>query len=420
MEIAARVQAIEAFSATGAWEDRIGKLPAIDQVCGTAINTLTEKLNNVRDDAALTIRIKELKAEVAELQAKERLKTNLPLVVSYLASLQLSSKAQAAADSINTRRITERAKALQTELVTEDFKQRVNTEIACLVPAGLKTSIADRPAKGRLLLRVALANQAKAGISPEQVFSEGERTAIALACFLSELATNKDNCGIIFDDPVSSFDHKIRKKVVDRLVKEANTRQVIILTHDLVFLTELMEAVKAADLDHLVQVVESHENIIGLLREDFPWDAAPVDRRLRVLDEWVAMAEKAVKEGNVDQSKLLLERVVSRLRSTWERAVEEKLFCRVVERYSREVQTLRLVSVGLDDESVELVFKGMSTVSELITAHDSPAAEGKPSLSSDMVREALTGIRNFIASQEAKNKAAEKKRTHLKKPHAFR
>jgi len=71
--------------------------------------------------------------------------------------------------------------------------------------------------------------------APELVFSEGERTAISLACFLGELAASDDNCGIVFDDPVTSLDHRIRGAVVKRLVAEASKRQVIIFTHDLVF-----------------------------------------------------------------------------------------------------------------------------------------------------------------------------------------
>jgi hypothetical protein len=37
-------------------------------------------------------------------------------------------------------------------------------------------------------------------IPAEKVFSEGERTAIALACFLAELRVGDDPSGLIFDD----------------------------------------------------------------------------------------------------------------------------------------------------------------------------------------------------------------------------
>ena len=40
---------------------------------------------------------------------------------------------------------------------------------------------------------------------------------------------------IVFDDPVLSLDHRWRKRVAKRLVEETKNRQVIVLTHDLVF-----------------------------------------------------------------------------------------------------------------------------------------------------------------------------------------
>jgi wobble nucleotide-excising tRNase len=49
------------------------------------------------------------------------------------------------------------------------------------------------------------------------------------------------NCGIIFDDPVTSLDHERKDKIAERLTKEANQRQVLILTHDMVFMSQLVK-----------------------------------------------------------------------------------------------------------------------------------------------------------------------------------
>lgn len=57
-----------------------------------------------------------------------------------------------------------------------------------------------------------------AHVPADKVFSEGERTAIALACFLAELRLADDSSGLIFDDPVSSLDHNVREYVARRLV----------------------------------------------------------------------------------------------------------------------------------------------------------------------------------------------------------
>src|SRR3546814_6498258 len=69
--------------------------------------------------------------------------------------------------------------------------------------------------------------------------SEGEETCVALAAFLTELATAQHKSALVFDDPVTSLDHRWREKVADRLVEESATRQIIVFTHDMVFVNDL-------------------------------------------------------------------------------------------------------------------------------------------------------------------------------------
>src|SRR3546814_17098979 len=71
------------------------------------------------------------------------------------------------------------------------------------------------------------------------VLSEGEQSCVALAAFLTELATAQHKSALVFDDPVTSLDHRWREKVADRLVEESATRQIIVFTHDMVFVNDL-------------------------------------------------------------------------------------------------------------------------------------------------------------------------------------
>ena len=45
------------------------------------------------------------------------------------------------------------------------------------------------------------------------VLSEGEQTCVAVAAFLAELATASHSSALVFDDPISSLDHKWRDRV---------------------------------------------------------------------------------------------------------------------------------------------------------------------------------------------------------------
>jgi wobble nucleotide-excising tRNase len=77
--------------------------------------------------------------------------------------------------------------------------------------------------------------------------SEGEKTCVALAAFLTELATAQHASALVFDDPVSSLDHRWRSSVAKRLVDEAKKRQVIVFTHDLVFVNDLLDRMEGQE-----------------------------------------------------------------------------------------------------------------------------------------------------------------------------
>ena len=76
---------------------------------------------------------------------------------------------------------------------------------------------------------------------PSQILSEGEQNVCSLADFLTEVNLDSNNCGIILDDPVTSLDHERRDKIAHRLVIEAGARQVIVFSHDIVFMSQLVK-----------------------------------------------------------------------------------------------------------------------------------------------------------------------------------
>lgn len=85
--------------------------------------------------------------------------------------------------------------------------------------------------------------------SPDKVLSEGEKRAVALADFITEVALDVTSGGIILDDPVTSLDLEWRETIADILVKEAERRQVIVFTHDLPFLYFLKKHAEELGID---------------------------------------------------------------------------------------------------------------------------------------------------------------------------
>ena len=55
------------------------------------------------------------------------------------------------------------------------------------------------------------------GHRPDAILSEGEKKAVALADFLTEVALNQTSAGIVLDDPVTSQDDEHKHFIVNVL-----------------------------------------------------------------------------------------------------------------------------------------------------------------------------------------------------------
>jgi energy-coupling factor transporter ATP-binding protein EcfA2 len=75
------------------------------------------------------------------------------------------------------------------------------------------------------------------GKDPSAILSEGEQKVIALADFIAETNITIINKGVIFDDPVNSLDEERKSVIAERLVSISDKKQVVIFTHDLVFVS---------------------------------------------------------------------------------------------------------------------------------------------------------------------------------------
>ena len=88
------------------------------------------------------------------------------------------------------------------------------------------------------------------------------------------------NKGVVFDDPVSSLDHKRRSYIVNRLVEEAKERQVVIFTHDISFFIELKNEIENNKMDCLQQVIRANNEETGFISQSIPWLGMKVNERI--------------------------------------------------------------------------------------------------------------------------------------------
>jgi uncharacterized coiled-coil protein SlyX len=371
--------------------------------CDHEIQAINGHLSEIAKDNQKQVLINDLSNEVAELQARQRLSQNLKIVTDHLTSLRASAAASLAANSINTYTISTTAKDLHKRFVTQTFVNSIEAELKSLGVRRAKAEIDDHSEYGKVIHRIKV-GKTFMPVPPESIFSEGERTALALACFFADLGSVEEACGIVLDDPLTSLDHRVRGGLVKRIVQEAKIRQVVVFTHDLPFYCELLRAAEAEPVECHVQHIESFGTNVGLVSDSEPWDALKVNQRMSRMEQLINQAEAA--ENNADGPRLLecADMFYRQLRSTWERAVEELLFNRVVERYDRDVKTLRLGGVVVDIDGLTAIHEGMTRCSKYI--HDQPPAANFPVPSSSEMCDDLRRLKEFAESQSAKRKAA--------------
>lgn len=411
---ASRLAAIEEAAKSRQWGELPPEPTSPVPACDSEITAIGERLKELADDAKVTEQIRLLEAEIAELQARLRLHQDLAKVLGYLGNLKLAEAETLAADKITTNKIALKAGELQQRLVTDAFKAQVLNNLKDIGLDRVQLGVERQPGgKGKVLHKVTIEG-ATLG-NPEAVFSEGERTAISLACFLGELSANDDNCGIILDDPVTSLDHRIRGGVVRLLVKEAKTRQVIIFTHDLVFLRDLWEEADRQSTEIMPQNIEALGIATGIVTRYLPWSGSKVPQRVHHLDKLLADAKAAETAGNPDDYRKLNREYYVLLRSTWERAVEEILFNKVLQRLENEIRTQSLTGVYVDSESVESVFAGMARSSAVIDAHDHASAANTSLPTINEMTTDLEALKGFLKKQKEKAEKAEQQHAHLKK-----
>lgn len=229
---------------------------------------------------------------------------------------------------------------------------------------------------------------------------------------MAELKTSPHSCGIVFDDPVSSLDHARRELVARRLAEEAKNRQVIIFTHDLVFLVGLRHACEKQDISYKIQTVWAKGSRgTGLCDSNAPWAGQKVSSRIGYLKGHALVQIKkltGVSNEREEYDRRMTD-FMKKLRETWERAIEEVVFCDAVQRYRDSVETHKLKGVKFDDGDYSLIDEAMTRCSKY--QHDEAAAKNERSLPEPTVLEnELKCLDEFVTKIHKRNEAVAKNR----------
>jgi len=307
-----------------------------------------------------------------------------------------------ASNDADTTGITTKSTALAKKLVTSALRDRFTKEVERLDVTQLRVELIQTTSQyGVPRFKVSLIAKPSAEVG--LILSEGEHTCIALAAFLSELATADDQSGIVFDDPVSSLDHDYRQKVAKRLAEESLNRQVIVFTHDIVFLTQLDEQVRLLSAAPFYQSVGRGDNRSGFCYSDPPMKVRPVLDAVNGLEKRLKQVSQAYTTGHMEVWWREAKGIAGDLRDLWERAVEQAL-SPVYSRFDYKVDTKNLVKVtvltGTDCTTMRAAFGRCSKLQ-----HTEPTAAGTPPPAPQDLQKEIDELRNWMTSVQSRQAA---------------
>lgn len=358
-----------------------------------------EKASNKEARAALQKQLGELDARVKLSQVKDA-------VVTAVAKLEHQGKLKNCLAAVRTNGISLKASELAEKVVSKDLADALNREFKALGVGSLSVSLQSRADRGKALHKLKL--QLPQVRSPSEILSEGEQRAIAIGSFLAEVGLSGGKGGIVFDDPVSSLDHRRRERVARRLAAEAMQRQVIIFTHDIYFLCLLAEEAKQVGAAVVTQSLTRRAEGFGIADPELPFEGKSVNKRIGALKGQQQVIAKLHKEGNEQERHRQTVDAYFRLRMAWERAVEEVLLREVILRFRKGVETQRLVGVSVDDEDYAQVNAGMSKCSNY--AHDKAMIGGVAVPEPDELLADILALENWRAQVHKRSEETAKKR----------
>ena len=290
--------------------------------------------------------------ELTELEDRVFLKSILPDVTLGIARLRKLACIESAVADTDTNRITRKSTELADSLVTDAWRDRFASEVSRLDIHHLRIELQrEGGAYGAAKFRVALIRNAKAKLG--KVLSEGEYRCIALAAFLSELATADNKSALVFDDPVSSLDHDHREAVAKRLAEEAAAgRQIIVFTHDVFFLDLISRHAQDSNASAKFLTLGRHpdNSRSGIVEHGLPSNVAPASNLANGIRRHVEQCAVLYNSGRTVQWSEQTNSFSIQLRKCWERAVAE-VVAPVVRRFAVNVDTKNVWKIAALEET---------------------------------------------------------------------
>ena len=302
--------------------------------------------------------------ELLELKARIELNNSWEAVKSIVAAASRHDKLRAERSALSNvlRNITLLSNKASELLINNNFKEIFRHECAELRAAELEVEFSGRAGGAQRKKKLA------GGHSPSRVLSEGEQKVLAIADFIAETRMSDSSVPVIFDDPVSSLDHRRIGGVAKRIADLASDHQVVVFTHHILLVTNLLAFFENSELYAFYRVTDDNGKGTVTPATGVRWDS------ISALNSRVGFAIDKARKSKGEERDTHIREGYSLIRSWCEVFVEHDVLADVTERYQPNVRmgALKRIKVSKLEQTIETVTSIFDEACRYIDAHSQP------------------------------------------------
>lgn len=350
------------------YEASLKSLKEAARVATAAATDLEDPEGVKRQREAVTRRI-------VELGLIERIRTARQDVVDEIARLQRRQQLESAKSAAATTGITKKVSEVSEESITDVVRDTFTRETDRLRLERV-TIARTRAEKGALLHQPKLVG-ARQQVTLPRVLSEGEQTALGLAAFFTEAHLDSSRSALVLDDPVTSLDHVRRSLVATRLAALAQSRQVVVFTHDVAFVADLKREAGGKEVpvtERTVMRSLADERKPGMCGSTHPWKAKDAAARLDYLCKGLARIKREASGWEHEAYENAVSAWAGGLSEAWERIFSQEIVGPVVAEGGLEIRPMMVKILAKFTETDRAEFDASyRRVSQWAKRHDKSA-----------------------------------------------
>lgn len=335
--------------------------------------------------------------KILELKAEKWIVDNKKIISTAITDIEMLANLNKAKSLCSTNAISKKKSDLAENLVTKEFILNFEKELKNLGADNLNVTIVkSKTSKGKVYYAIKLKNSILTE-NIENVLSEGEFRIVSLAAFLADVSNKAHNSPFIFDDPISSLDVDYEENTVKRIIELSKTRQVIIFTHRLSFLSLLNDAANSQSIKTNNVTILSEYWGKGQPSKPLMDSQKPLAALNTLINQRLPKAVSILQTIGTTEYLPVAKSICSDFRITLERIVEIDLLNQIVLRYRRSVQTMnRLESLVKINQSDIKLLDGMMTKYSIYEHSQSAVLPTKP-INPIELKTDMEEVRDWIA-----------------------